>query len=259
MRRSSVTASMRAVLDANVRLSRATERRLGLPSEATVWRSFSTEAAELVRALPDGAVAVDLGGGRMCRYAKEVQPPGRIRFIAVDISAEELALNTDVAETYVSDVAEELPLPDDSADLILSCALLEHVDGVPAAIQEMARVLRPGGISLHLVPCRYSLFGMAARLLPFKPLLWLTLKLAPWFADQSFGFSVHYDQCYPCALERQFRAAGFASVEQQFSWACEDFFTGIYPIYLLYAAYEQVVRRLGLRRLSAYTIVKAVS
>ena len=82
-------------------------------------------------------------------------------------AAPELAANGDVAETPAADVAAALPLPDASADLILSRALLEHVHGVPAAIGHMARVLQPGGVALHLVPCRYSLFGMAARLLPF--------------------------------------------------------------------------------------------
>jgi SAM-dependent methyltransferase len=250
--------AIRAAINANVKLSKATERRLRLPSEGLIWQSFRAGAAELIRGTPDGAVILDLGGGRTCIYAKEVEPVGRVRLIAVDISPEELALNADVTETRVADVAEHLPLPDAFADLILSRALLEHVNGVPAAIREMARVLRPGGVALHLVPCRYSLFGMAARLLPFGPLLRLTLRFAPWFRDENFGFPVHYDHCYPNALEREFREAGFSDVELQLSWCCESFFVGIYPLYLLHALYEQVVRRLRIRRLAAYTVVKAV-
>ena len=76
-----------------------------------------------------------MGGGRHCAYAQAVQPPGRVRLIAVDISAEELAANTDVTETCIADVAADIPLPDASADLILSCTLLEHVEGVAAASQ----------------------------------------------------------------------------------------------------------------------------
>jgi ubiquinone/menaquinone biosynthesis C-methylase UbiE len=249
---------IREAIDANVRLSKVTERYLRVPGEGLIWRSFRTEAGALIRALPDGAVVLDLGGGRNCIYAGEVDPPGRIRLVAIDISPEELALNTHVAETRVADVAEHLPMPDASTDLILSRALLEHVDGVPAAIREMARVLRPGGTALHFVPCRYSLFGTAARLLPFGPLLRLTFKLAPWFRDENFGFPVHYDHCYPNALEREFRAAGFSNVQLQISWSCDNFFVGIYPVYLLYVLYEQIVRRLRIRHLAAYVIVKAV-
>lgn len=250
--------AIRTAIDANVKLSKATERRLRLPSENLIWRSFEAEAGALIRALPDGAVVLDLGGGRSCFYAKEVEPPGRVRLIAIDISPEELALNTDVAETHVADVADHLPMPDASADLILSRALLEHVDGVPGAIREMARILRPGGVSLHLVPCRYSLFGTAARLLPFGPLLRLTLNFAPWFRNLNFGFAVHYDNCFPEALEREFLAAGFSDVQMQISWSCDNFFIGVYPLYLLHALYEQMVRRLRIRRLAAYVVVKSV-
>jgi ubiquinone/menaquinone biosynthesis C-methylase UbiE len=250
--------AIRTAIDANVKLSKATERRLRLPSEGLIWRVFNAEASALIQALPDGAVVLDLGGGRSCIYAKEVEPPGRVRLIAVDISAEELALNADVAETCVADVAHHLPMPDASTDLILSRALLEHVEGVPEAIREMARVLRPGGAALHLVPCRYSLFGTAARLLPFGPLLRLTFRLAPWFRQYAFGFPVHYDHCFPQALEREFMKAGFSKVELQLSWSCDSFFLGIYPLYVLHALYEQVVRRLGIRRLAAYVVVKAV-
>lgn len=249
---------LRTATEANVRWSEATAARFGLPTEGSIWQTYKDTAAELIRAQPDGAVVLDLGGGRSCIYAKDVVPPGRIRIIAVDISSQELALNTDVAETRVADVAKQLPMPDASADLIMSRALLEHVADVPAAIREMARVLRPGGTTLHLVPCRYSIFGTAARLLPFGPLLRLTYKLAPWYRNYSFGFKVYYDRCFPSALESEFRAAGFAAVETQVCWACDNFFRGVYPVYVLHACYEQILRRLKIKRLAAYTIVKAV-
>jgi ubiquinone/menaquinone biosynthesis C-methylase UbiE len=249
--------AMRALIDANVRWSKATERRLRLPDDSPLWRRFKAEAETLIRALPDGAVVLDLGGGRSCIYADAVDPPGRVRLVAVDISADELALNTDVAETCTADVATSLPMPDASVDLILSRALLEHVDGVPAAIQHMARVLRPGGVALHLIPCRYSLFGTAARLLPFEPLLRLTHKAIPGTSGV-IEFPVHYDHCYPQALEQVFSAAGFSSVQSQVTWACGGYFFPVYPLFLVYALYEQVVRRLQLRRLAAYVVVRAV-
>lgn len=253
-----VVMAIRMAIDINRKFSKATERRLGLPSEGSLWHTFAAEATAQIEALPDGAVVLDLGGGRQCVYADAVKPLGRVKIIAIDISAKQLALNMDVAETRVADVAERLPMPDASADLILSRALLEHVEGVPNAILEMARALRPGGVALHFVPCRYSLFGIAARMLPFGPLLKLTLKLAPWYQQDNFGFPVYYDHCYPNALERAFRAAGFSEFAEQITWSCEDFFLGVYPAYLVHALYEQVVRRFRMRRLAAYVIIKAI-
>lgn len=147
---------LRKVIDLNIRLSRATERWLHLPTDKTLWRQFEDEAAALIRGLADGATVLDLGGGRRCVYAAAVHPPGRVKLVAVDISPEELARNTDVSETNVADVTSGVPVPTGSVDLILSRALLEHVSDIPAAIRHMARVLAPGGVALHLVPCRYS-------------------------------------------------------------------------------------------------------
>ncbi len=248
--------ALREVINANVRWSRATGQLLQLPTDKTLWQQFEREADALIRALPDGATVLDLGGGRRCVYAGSVQPPGRVRLIAVDVSADELARNGDVAETRVADVAAALPMPDGSVDLILSRALLEHVRGVPAAIGHMARVLKPGGVALHLVPCRYSLFGLAARLLPFGPLVRLVHLVMPWTRNQ-VEFPVVYDHCYPQALEKEFRAAGFAQVDTWVTWAQPGYFEAAYPAFLLHALYESAVRHLRLRKLAAYTVVRA--
>jgi SAM-dependent methyltransferase len=257
IRQAQAAKVMRSVVEGNVRLSRGTQKMLGLPTDKTLWELFDREVSAHLRALPDGAVVLDLGGGRRFIYGKSVQPPGRLRVIAVDISADELALNHDVAETRVADVAAGIPLPAASADLILSRALLEHVDGVPTAIEHMARVLKPGGVALHLVPCKYSLFGMAARVLPFGPLLRLTHVIMPWTRGQ-VEFPVVYDHCWPQALEHAFRRAGFAAVSCEVTWACPGYFEAVFPLFLLHAAWEWTARTLRIRRLAAYAVIRAV-
>jgi ubiquinone/menaquinone biosynthesis C-methylase UbiE len=247
---------LRTVVDSNVRWSRATERRLRLRTDKALWHQFEHDADAIIRELPDGATVLDLGGGRRCVYADSVQPHGRVKLIAVDISAEELALNNDVSEKRVADVAVSLPMSDASVDVVLSRALLEHVTDVPAAIQHMARVLKPGGVALHLVPCRFSLFGMAARLLPFEPMVKLVHYVMPWTRGQ-IEFSVHYDHCYPQALETEFRIAGFSTVESWITWAQPGYFETIYPLFVLHALYEWTVRHLRLRKLAAYTVIRA--
>ena len=61
--------ALRTVIDTNVRWSRATERRLRLPTDKTLWQQFEQDADALLRGLPDGATVLDLGGGRRCVYA----------------------------------------------------------------------------------------------------------------------------------------------------------------------------------------------
>ncbi len=245
---------LRRFLDANVSLSRATERRLRLRTDKTMWQQFEKSVHELIRGQPDGAMIVDVGGGRRCVYHSALRPA--IELVAVDLDAHELALNAHASRTLVADVSRDLPLADGSADLVVSRAVLEHVPDVRAAARQMARVSKPGARTMHFVPGRFSLFGIAARLLPFRPLRAVLHKVMPWTVGQ-VEFDVHYDQGWPIALEQAFRDAGFRDVSVEVTWAQPGYFEACYPLFLAHALYEVMVRRLKLRRLAAYMVISA--
>lgn len=50
-----------------------------------------------------------------------------------------------------------LPFADDSFDLIVSHQVFEHIRDTELACRELARVLRPGGLSIHVFPSRFRL------------------------------------------------------------------------------------------------------
>lgn len=245
-----------AFFAANVRASRRIARALRIPGDAPFWQRFEREARELLAELPPGATALDLGGGRRCVYAAAIPDRGAVRLVASDVSADELALNRDVDETVVAEAAR-LPFADGSLDAIVSRTVLEHVPDVPAAAREMARVARPGATALHLVPGRYALFALAARALPFGPLLRVLHAVIPATRGE-VEFDVHYDHCHPAAIERAFRQAGFRHVRVATCWAAPGYFEPLVPVYLAVSAYETLARALGLRRLASYMIVRAV-
>jgi SAM-dependent methyltransferase len=249
--------AIRSVFAANTRASRHAADRFALPSDKPFWQRFERRAADTLMSLPAGSTVIDLGGGRRCVYAGALRESEPLRMVAVDISAEELAENHDVTETRVANVAQDLPFPDASVDLILSRALLEHVDGVPAAARNMARVLKPGGRALHFIPCRYSLFGMAARVLPFGPLLKVLHIVNPASRGQ-VEFDVVYDHCWPGAMRRVMLESGFREVTIETCWAQPGYFEPVFPLFLLTSLYEFVVRRLRITRLASYMIVTGV-
>ena len=45
-----------------------------------------------------------------------------------------------------------LPLPDGSMDVVFSSNVLEHVKALDELLQEIARVLAPGGVAVHILP-----------------------------------------------------------------------------------------------------------
>lgn len=104
--------------------------------------------AELLTELPPDAVVVDIGGGDRCHPDPRVLNFEYMKFRAPDFFGDGLAL----------------PLRDDSIDLVLSQAVLEHVPRPQDAVDELRRVVKPGGRlyaefafmqPLHAVPYHY--------------------------------------------------------------------------------------------------------
>jgi SAM-dependent methyltransferase len=79
-----------------------------------------------------------------------------------------------------------IPVADDSFDFVFSDQVFEHVLDQPMAWQEIVRVLKPGGVSVHVIPAKWQLiephikvpFG-GLRLLKKYPyyMLWATLGI----------------------------------------------------------------------------------
>ena len=59
----------------------------------------------------------------------------------------------DRLSVVVADCEKRLPWDDDSFDRVLAIHVLEHLYNLPAALGEIARVLRPGGILCVVIPC----------------------------------------------------------------------------------------------------------
>lgn len=100
-----------------------------------------------------GETVIDLGsgaGGEVLRAAQQAGPSGRA--IGVDMTPEmiwkarENARRHGVAgaEFRLGEI-EHLPLPDDSADVVLSNCVINLVPDKGAAFREAHRILRPGG------------------------------------------------------------------------------------------------------------------
>ena len=252
----SVSDACARFFEMNKRMSEAFRSRFNLEDESPFWDKFDELVAGYARELDDKAVVIDLGGGSSCRFAERIPRARGVQLIAVDISADELAMNHDVDECRVADVSRRLPFDDGQVDLLVSRALLEHVDGVPRAVAEMGRVLRQGGTALHFVPCRYSLFGLAARLLPFEPLK----RLLHFVRPETRGvveFEVHYDSGVPATMRKLFLASGFEEVEISVCWSQSGYFLPIFPLYVPVAIYQWLARALRVESLGAYMIVRA--
>jgi len=94
----------------------------------------------VVSRLPEGRI-LDLGAGTGA--ANETF--GDREIVALDPAPEMLALN-DAPEKVVS-VGENLPFNDGSFDAVFSAYVFRNLDSVDRTMEEVARVLRPGGMA----------------------------------------------------------------------------------------------------------------
>jgi arsenite methyltransferase len=100
-----------------------------------------------------GETVLDLGsgsGGDVLISARRVGPTGRV--IGLDMTTEMLALARANATTagvsnveFVQGYLEDIPLPTDSVDVVISNCVLNLAADKTIVLAEVARVLRPGG------------------------------------------------------------------------------------------------------------------
>jgi len=125
---------------------------VGLP-ESSIASFAGTGNPFSLRALDPGEKVVDIGSGAgfdSLIAAHMVSPDGQV--VGIDMTPTMIAKAKGAAqEAGISNVefrqgyAETLPVEDAWADVVISNGVLNLIPDKPAALQEMARILKPGG------------------------------------------------------------------------------------------------------------------
>jgi SAM-dependent methyltransferase len=108
-----------------------------------------------------GTSVLEVGCGRYRHF----DYPATMSIAGLDISADQLAQNQYAQEKFLGD-AQTYQL-DREFDAVVSIFLLEHLDQPAAALHNMWRWTRPGGLLIIAVPNVYSVKGLVTKLSPF--------------------------------------------------------------------------------------------
>jgi SAM-dependent methyltransferase len=117
-------------------------------------KKFVKTISEAVR--PD-EVLLDVGAGN-CQYKQDFA--GRCRYISQDVGGKDHCFTYDQID--IRSEIYNIPLPGESVDIILCTQVLEHLKYPVKALQEMHRLLKPGGRLYLTVP-----FAAEEHMLPY--------------------------------------------------------------------------------------------
>jgi SAM-dependent methyltransferase len=132
---------------------------------ARTMRRLNCELTELYRREPDAwrGPVLEAGGGSFSHF---ILPP-QSSPVVLDIDRGQLMRNATGAPGILGDV-QQLPIASTSCSMVVCFNVLEHLQRPELAIDEMVRILRPGGLLLLGFPDRNSLKGWITRLTPIS-------------------------------------------------------------------------------------------
>lgn len=152
-------------------LKKRPEIKMGFFAHDDGTFAFYSRIRHLVNA---ESVVVDFGAGRgmlgtlIPDHPKmsivDLRPIAK-RVIGVDIDPVVMQ-NEIVDEAHVIKPDNILPFADNSIDVIFATWVVEHVEFPDSFMQEMRRVLKPGGWFCAMTPNRWGYVGMAVNMIP---------------------------------------------------------------------------------------------
>jgi SAM-dependent methyltransferase len=117
---------------------------------------------------------LDLGAGKGKLFAHGLK--GHVaKVIGVDLD-KGISENECIDEYHVNDILTMPFITNESIDCVVCRYVLEHVANIPQLVQEIERILKPGGVFIFLTPNRWHYFFLISQGSPQWFHQWLNTK-----------------------------------------------------------------------------------
>jgi len=224
------------------------------PRYDTYWREPFEGAIQ--PHLTEGARILDIGSGRRPSIKPDRRPAG-CEYVGLDVSAGELkaAGPTAYDQTIAMDVAREVPELQGRFDLAVSWQVLEHVESLGCAAENIRAYLRDGGTFVALLSGSFAVYAVVNKILPNRIGHVLVSRVMGRTADKTPVFPASYDRCYVTGLRQVFGTFSHLTVTPFYRAA--HYFAFSPPLMRAYLAYENFVCRRGIENLATHYLIVA--
>jgi SAM-dependent methyltransferase len=222
-----------------------------------LWETRAFATYEWVgRALlgePGANVVADVGGGRTWYFGDSYRANPQFKLIGIDVDADELALNTSLDQAVVADVGASLNVPDNSIDLILSRATVEHIADNQGFLNNVNKALRPGGKAAFVFANKWAPPLILNRLISNRIANKLLLALVP--GTQGYGgFKAYYDRCGYSEFKRTIEAAGLEIEYEYCSYYSSAYFQFFLPLHFISILFDLFRQAISIRNFSSMNL-----
>jgi len=201
-------------------------------------------------------IIVDVGGGKYCPFAAHKDPTRNARIITVDLSEEQVRGNHEVDEKLIANIMHPLPFKNHKIDLVVSRAVLEHLEDLEAFLIESTRVLKANGYCIHAFSSKFAPFAIINQLLPSKLSKQLLLYVRPEVKGFA-GFPAYYNKCFYSSIKALFQKHGYEIVEIRLNYFQTSYFSFFVPCFVIMAIYEVLLQCIRARDLCAHILIVA--
>lgn len=202
-------------------------------------------------ALKENMTVIDVGGGKAPHITPKEKEALNLKVIGLDIDENELqsAPAGIYDEIRVADITKYVGEAVDG-DLIVSRALLEHVNNVPATLENMTRMIKPGARIAVFAPCRNAWFARINMIIPQKWKVKLINALYTEKVEEAhyMGFKAYYDHCVPSKIEKIADSLGLQIIEKRLYYM-SNYFAFFTPLYIFWRSYQFIVIKMGVEDL----------
>lgn len=141
--------------NSNTRMDAGLEKAASRGNPSFVWRAGQDRRLEMIRAAAGHRVngRIFENGCGLGMYLSRLAKSAR-QAVGLDIELDRAFAAHQMTDQILCGAGEALPFPDNTFDLVLSNEVLEHVQDDRKAVEEIVRILQPGGRLVLFAPNR---------------------------------------------------------------------------------------------------------